>query len=733
MFIEVAVLAGGVYTGIKTLHKKQYKKRLVSELLLTRSESSQLRDETPIGNLLTKIQNEQINPRLDLLYTKGEAFVRRHIALEKNATQLDWATALVHHRTELEPAEQAINRSLTEVALGLAINTIAAVVYPPLMWLSAPIMLKRLVSMVQEAYSDVAQERKVGIPLMIALGSTSLFFLQKFWLLSFFDTLYMCSTKFLAMTRDDSQRDLVNLWGEMPRFVWCQQDGLEVEVAIEQIQAGDQIVVHAGEMLPVDGTIMRGFVTIDERMLTGEAQPAEKSVGNTVYAGTMAMSGEVIIRVEQAGAETVTGQIGEILQQTADYRSTLELRGEKIANASVLPTLALSAVTWGLLGPVSATALLSCFVGFQLRYTSPLSILNFLQIAAKEGILVKDGRALELVSQVDTVIFDKTGTLTLEQLTVGKIHACMTSTEMEFTEADVLRYAAAAEYKQTHPIARAILQKAKTSHIDIPAISDVAYATGLGLEVTLQEGPHSGQPIQVGSARYMEQKQIPISTTIQSIQTACHQQGHSLIYVAVGNQLAGVIELQPTIRPEAKAIVTALQSRAMDLYIISGDHAEPTQNLAHQLGIEHYFAQVLPEEKAKLVAELQQAGKSVCFVGDGINDSIALKKADVSISLRGATTVAMDTAQIIMMDGTLQQLSKLFAIADKLESNMQRNFLAGTVPGMICLGGVFFFHFGIFAACLLSWTGLSIGIANAMQPLIRYQERQGQYLLNAKE
>ncbi|MEZ4727027.1 MAG: HAD-IC family P-type ATPase [Caldilineaceae bacterium] len=295
--------------------------------------------------------------------------------------------------------------------------------------------------------------------------------------------------------------------------------------------------------------------------------------------------------------------------------------------------------------------------------------------------MIKDGRALELVSQVDTVIFDKTGTLTLEQLTVGKIHACITGTATEFTEADVLRYAAAAEYKQTHPIARAILQKAETSRIEIPTTSDVAYTTGLGLEVTVQEGQDAAQLIQVGSLRYMEQKQIPISTAIQSIQTECHQQGHSLIYVAVGNQLAGVIELQPTIRPEAKAIVTALKERAMDLYIISGDQAEPTQNLAHQLGIDHYFAQVLPEEKATLVAELQQAGKSVCFIGDGINDSIALKMADVSISLRGATTMAMDTAQIIMMDGTLRQLPKLFAVADKLESTMQRNFLAGTVPG----------------------------------------------------
>jgi len=186
--------------------------------------------------------------------------------------------------------------------------------------------------------------------------------------------------------------------------------------------------------------------------------------------------------------------------------------------------------------------------------------------------------------------------------------------------------------------------------------------------------------------------------------------------------------LHPTIRPEANAVVAALKERKLALYIISGDQELPTKKLADTLGIDQYFAQVLPQDKAELVAKLQQEGRSVCFIGDGINDSIALKKANVSISLRGATTMATDAAQMILTEGTLRQLPSLFAMSDKLESNMRGNLWAGTLPGLICIGGVFFFHIGIFAASLLSWVGLTSGIANAMLPLIQYRRDPVKYL-----
>jgi len=265
-------------------------------------------------------------------------------------------------------------------------------------------------------------------------------------------------------------------------------------------------------------------------------------------------------------------------------------------------------------------------------------------MASEQSILIKDGRALELLSQVDTVVFDKTGTLTQEQPHVGKIY-----TLQDYQENDLLKYAAAAEYKQKHPVAKAIIQAAHERELNLPEIDEAKYEIGYGIKVTI-----SNQLIRVGSVRFMEMEEIAIPKKIRKILSSCHEFGYSLVMVAIDNQLAGAIELHATIRPEAKSIIKGLRQRNMSLYIISGDNEKPTQRLAEELGIDNYFADTLPENKATLIQQLIDAGKVVCFVGDGINDSIALKKAHVSISLKGASTVATDTAQIVLMDASLK-------------------------------------------------------------------------------
>ena len=276
----------------------------------------------------------------------------------------------------------------------------------------------------------------------------------------------------------------------------------------------------------------------------------------------------------------------------------------------------------------------------------PISVLNFLQMTSQEGILIKDGRALELLSEVDTIVFDKTGTLTEEQPHVGAIYTCHSINENE-----LLTYAAAAEYKQTHPIARAIQQEALNRELRLPEIEKTTYEIGYGLKVRLNE-----KVVLVGSKRFMEMSEITIPSEINAIQQQCNEHGYSLVYVALDGQLAGAIELHATIRPEAKHIISELRQRGFEIYIISGDHEKPTKKLAQEVGIEHYFAETLHENKATLIEALQKEGKAVCFVGDGINDSIALKKANVSVSLRGASTIATDTAQIVLMNENLTQL-----------------------------------------------------------------------------
>lgn len=606
--------------------------------------------------------------------------------------------------------EKSMNRHIALTSTGLAAMLASSAFYPPAMvvvavpifWLSLPIFKK--------AYQVLRYERQVNFYVLGAVSSAGV------WLSGFFvpaalgAAVYYIAEKLLVVTQDRSYKGLANIFGQQPRAVWVLVDGVEVEIPFTQVQSGDIVIVNAGQMVPVDGVIVAGMATLDQHALTGEAQPAEKAVGDTVLAATVVLAGKVHVRVEKAGKETTAAQIGSMLNRTASYQMALQSKGMQIAHKSALPMLLLSGLTWPTIGLEQALALLGSSFGVNIRMTSPIAVLNYLNIASKQGILVKDGRSLELLGDVDTVVFDKTGTLTLEQPHVTQLYPCN-----GLDEATLLTYAAAAEHRQSHPIARAILEAAATLALPLPAIDAVAYEVGYGIKVTIGE-----QMIRVGSDRFMGVEGILIPETIRARQAEAHALGHSLVMVAVGEQLGGAIELQPTIRPEAKAVIDNLHARGITLVIISGDQEGPTRQLAQTLGIDRYFANTLPENKATLVTQLQDEGRIVCFVGDGINDAIALKKAQVSVSLRGATTVATDTAQIVLMDQSLKHLPQLFDIADEFAANLQRGFVSAIVPGLINVGGILLFHWGLYVAMFISYSALLNNLGIAAWPAIKH-------------
>jgi len=385
------------------------------------------------------------------------------------------------------------------------------------------------------------------------------------------------------------------------------------------------------------------------------------------------------------------------------------LRGKKIADSFIAPTLFVSGLTLPFLGPSSALAVLWSGFGFDMKLYGPISVLNFLHIMAKNGILIKDGRSLETLQKLDTVIFDKTGTLTVEQPDLGRIYPLASH-----DEETLLTYAAAAEHRQSHPVAKAILGAARQRGLPLPAIEDAAYQVGYGIQVTLD-----GKLIQVGSVRFMQQKGIPLPAEVRTMQGQAHAKGSSLVYVAVNDHLAGVLRLDPCIRPEAKHIVDYLKAEGIAVLIVSGDHEEPTRRLADALGVDGYYAETLPAQKAELIAKLRADDKHVGYVGDGINDAIALKGANVSISLSGASTVATDTAQIILMDGDLARIESLFEISKAFEKSMQTNYRNSMIPGVITLSGVFLLHMGLVGALIVYFTSEVLSLTNCMMPLIK--------------
>ncbi len=607
---------------------------------------------------------------------------------------------------ELTGEEVAINRNLFASVTSLSLAATGMFFYLPLAWLSVPFTLYASIDVLRDATQALVEERKLRHSLLDATVIVSALFSQYYLASALASLTYYTGCKLMAMTEDNTQQTLHKIMGEQPQIVWRLVDGTEVETPLTTLEAGELIVVNTGETLPVDGFVVDGFGAVDQRLLSGEARPVEKEAGAPVYAGTTLLTGRLHICVEKAGADTVAAQIGEILLRTTHYKSSIQARCEEISDRSVIPTLGLSAVTLAALGPASAVAVIGANYAEVLRIIAPLGMLNFLASASHQGILIKDGRALELLNTIDTVVFDKTGTLTLEQPHVTAVH-----TWRALTGDHLLALAAAAEQRQNHPLARAIIEAAQSRDLFLPAIDESLYEVGYGIKAATAE-----HELHVGSLRFITAMGIPVADGVYTQQEATHHQGGALVYVAVDGELAGAIELHATLRPEAKQIVAQLKARKLKLYILSGDHHEPTRRLAEQLGIDNFVAEVLPEEKAAWVKQLQSEGRAVCFVGDGINDAIALKQAHTSISLRGASNAATDTAQIILTNENLAQLDQVFTLAQRFNTNLRNSYITTFGPGLFCLGGIFFFKFQILSAMICYNASLVAGLGNALLP-----------------
>src|SRR5262245_23201193 len=514
-------------------------------------------------------------------------------------------------------------------------------------------------------------------------------------------------------TQDDSKKMLMSAFGKAPRFVWLYRDGIEIETPLERLQKGDTIVVKTGEVVPVDGIVVEGMAIVDQHALTGESTPAEKGVGDRVFASTLLVAGKVYAAVESSGGETTSARISKILNDSAGYKLSSQHKGERMADKAVLPTLAIASVALGSIGPQGAVAVLNSDFGTGIRMAAPLAMLTSLTLCAHKGILVKDGRALELMNGIDTVLFDKTGTLTRECPEVGRIIACE-----GYDEATILRYAAAAEYKFAHPIARAILEKYAEGGQPLPATDESKYHVGYGITVGIE-----GRTVRVGSARFMKLEGVEIPPVAADALDDAHREGHTLVFVAVDGRLGGAIELRASQRPEAREIIEGLRERGIKhIAIISGDHEAPTRKLAESLGMDEYFAGVLPADKASYVERLQKQGRKVCFVGDGINDSIALKKANVSISLRGASSIATDTAHIVFMEESLAKLCEHRDIARSLDRNVNRSWTLILIPNVLCIIGAFTMGFGVMASVVTNNVAALAALANGLLPLRRIKQ-----------
>lgn len=632
--------------------------------------------------------------------------VRKIQRLEHSERHVHLTTLTEHSaNVAITAAERRLNKELLFSSTSLAVTILGSLVYPPLQLLSLPSVIYSLLPIYRDAYHSV-RAKQFDVNVLYAITQSLVVgrgYLLPANLGAFY---YFLSRKLLLMAEDRFEIQLHELFGQLPLTVHKIVNGVEVDCNLEEIAIGDVITVYAGETIPVDGTIISGMAMVDQQRLTGEAQSVEKGDGETLYASTILLAGSVQIQVTQAGTTTIVAQIGTILAQSTAEAVDHELWSKQLNDRLVFPLVALGGLSLPVLGLDGAQALIDSHPQRRMNISTALCALNYLALAADSGILVKNGRALERLHLVDTIVFDKTGTLTLDQPYVAQIYAAP-----GFNPQIVLRYAAAAEAHQEHPIARAISEAAQAQGIQLPHLDDAAYHVGYGL--TVQIGEHQ---IRVGSDRFIEQEGISIPAQLQQQLTTIWRQGNSGVLVSVDGQVAGLIELHATLRPEAAAIMAMIRRQGLQSYVLSGDHEAPTRRLADELEIEHYVADLLPEEKAAFVARLQAENKHVCFIGDGINDAIAMQQADVAISLRGATTAATDTAHIVLMAADLQQLFDLFAITRDYRRNQRATvgvFLTGTT---IAVSGAYFLGFGLWHVTNLNMLFFPMSLAIAMWP-----------------
>ncbi|MCK5720260.1 MAG: heavy metal translocating P-type ATPase, partial [Thiomargarita sp.] len=589
---------------------------------------------------------------------------------------------MVEH-VDIPEAESARNKYrfiLTTGTMGLAVAAQFSSVI-----LLTPVSLLLIgyfsIDIFKEAKTAIFKDKRVKVDILDAVViSLSVLFGQiaaaafMVWILDLADML-------LEKTRRKSRQYITDIFGEQSRFAWLLMDGQEIQIKVKDLQKDDIIVIGTGESVPVDGIVVEGEAMIDQQSLTGEAAPVDKHEKEKVFATTVIVSGKIKVRVLETGENTLASKIIQIINEASNYQVKLQSVGEKIADKMVIPTLWLGALGYATVGPNALLAIVNADYGTGIRVAAPIALLASLGVAAKNGILIKDSKVFEILKDIDVILFDKTGTLTSETPIVSRI----VPANSIYQEEKILFYTATAEQKFSHPIANAILQKAREENIILPKYDDSKYYVGLGIEVDIH-----GDLIKVGSSRYMERENIIIPPLIEAALQETRERGQTGILTAVNNEIAGMIELKSSLRSEAVQVIANLKQEGIkEIVLISGDHEAPTKEFAQKLGINRYFAGVLPHEKANYVKLLQSEGKKVMMVGDGINDSAALSCADIGVSLKGASTIAVDVADVIFMDGSLRKFHYLFEITNIMQQNVRRSFYLIAVPNTLCIAGAF--------------------------------------------
>lgn len=499
-------------------------------------------------------------------------------------------------------------------------------------------------------------------------------------------------------------------------------NGQEEDIPLQHVHLGDLLRVRPGEKIPVDGEVVEGKSSVDESMISGEPIPVEKHLGSKVTGATVNGTGSFVMKATRVGKDTLLSQIVKMVSQAQRSRAPIQNLVDQVSAyfvPFVVITAIVTAIVWYFVGPepaltyalVNSVAVLIIACPCALGLATPMSIMVGTGKGASNGVLIKNAESLETLEKITTLIVDKTGTLT-----VGKPKLAVVKTLDGFAEEDILTLAASIEKSSEHPLAEAIVEGASEKGLKVSEVKDFESITGMGLKGIIQ-----GRLVFVGNKRLLENHNID-TTKLVVMAGELQKTGHGAMLVAVDGNPAGIIAVKDPIKETSKEAIKYFHSKGIEVVMLTGDNRLTAQAVASEIGIDKFDAEVLPEQKNKIVRQYQEEGKRVAMAGDGINDAPALAQANVGIAMGTGTDVAIESAGVTLVKGDLLGIVKAHRLSQKTMKNIRQNLFFAfiyNIAGVPVAAGILYPTFGILLSPMIASLAMSLSsfsvIANALR------------------
>jgi Cu2+-exporting ATPase len=644
--------------------------------------------------------------------------LRRARTVEELTANGGESRALTSQAQPLSGQLPAPVRKTTRPAFPLALPTVSLALCffsgPAAIAVNTPLMIWNSRPILRRTWKVITHERRLNVDFLDTLAISVSMMTGAFMTGGIIVWLVRLGDWIRDLTAARSKRAVGELLDFQTKMAWVLKGDQIHAIPASLIAVGDTVVAHSGEMIPVDGEILTGHATLDQKTITGESLPVPRGPGEAVYAATGMREGYLTIRATRVGNETTAAQIVHLVESAPVGETRIQNHAERFADRLVGPTLGLAVGMGAVFADINRfTSLVIIDYGTGIRVAAPTSVLASMTHAARQGIVIKSGAHLEKLAEVDTIVFDKTGTLTAG---IPHVHDVISYKEKQFPVRKILSLAAAAEARLQHPVAEAIRARTEKDEIDVPDCNEVNYRIGFGVEART-----NGYHLHLGSERFLRENSISTRKASRDSHRL-NEGGCSSLHLAIDGTLVGLIPYSDRVRPESQDVIRILHNRGIkDTIMLTGDNGTVARAVSQRLGLRHFEADTLPADKAEYVQRLRRQGRVVAMVGDGINDSPALSFADVGIAMKHGAQVAHESANIVLMEDNLWKLVKAIEISRDGVALIKQNYKIVAVMNSVALllalpGGLISPH----VTALISNGSAIVASLNAVRPTLRY-------------